>query len=677
MKRLLIVLLILMPGIVAAQTVTNPLTKANLGKYARTDCRDPRVFCVGKETGAEYSTICGMTPGTGGANSCGDATDLCTSTSALGVLRAAEVTDPNFCSPATPCLITVGPGRYNECVHFDNVTDISFIGAGQDATIIRPTVTTENSVANGTVRFGVLTTARNSTARIEVSGFTIQNDAWGSPESAVQINKKAGPSASSASQDIYIHDNTIIGNHDGAQVYGSKNTTDEDPPRVTFARNRIVGGDALAFKGIGVFLAVDNDLLSQPNYCSTAPAAKQIAFGPTAVQAGAGSTSTFRLDAADIAVFTSDQDLVGRKVTFGGGGACGADTNERWVYNSIASTGIVSFYPVASATLDDADCTYEIAAVTHSSGVAYAATGNWSLNDSPCTDVNWRAMRNETFSGTFWKNTCIHISSNVVAGGEDSITLTDNRCTINMNDFGPDPNGVSACNGQSHVAPLLAYGSSHKTLTVNGFTATSNINVDMPDSNACVNPLAGISFTGDVKYTGPVSITHANITINNRGDPDEEVVCLNAKSTGTAFTVNADGIYCDINNTVGSYVGASYTAYQANNTLLNIGSLTSPDVITTSGTIGLLSGATGFYSATIDPNSITAPLCQNLPTTITAPTAAVGDSVTPAPDPNQMVAGVQYGCWVSAADTVTCQQCCIVGTCDAPSATFGVSVRKK
>lgn len=632
-----------------------------------------QVIEVGK-SGQRFTSICGMLPGAGGANSCGDGTDICAAGSAV-----ASIIDA---STSKPYIIHVNPGIYNECVHFDNITDVSLVGSGRGVSIIKPTISAATDVESGVVRFGVTTATRNSTARIEMAELSIRNYAWSSPEAAVQLGKQGGPTVvtdPSSWTDIYVHDNDIWGFHDGWQAYGSKLITDDDVPRARVENNRIIGGDAVAKKGFANILVRGNTVLSTTNLCETTNVTKLIAYGPTAVQAGAGSTTSFRLSVADTAIFNANLDLAGRKATMGGGAGCPSNGSQVWIFDYVASTGIASYAPT-TGTSDNANCTYTIDAVTHDNGEVYLAG---DVVDALCTEVDESVMRTNTTAATYWKNTCFHQGTTVVGTPSgDVFRLEDNSCTIYVNDFGPALES-SACAGQGQVVAFLAYQGTHGSTIIDGLTAVINVNVDLRDANSCVNQAAGISFSGTEAQAGLTQITNSSIVLNNRGDADEGSACLKSISTA-AFTPVFNDVMCDANDTVAGFAGTSVTAYQANTSGLKIGNLVSPDPITTTGTITHLAemgaGLTG--SATIDFAVLAVSVCATVdaaaaPATITVTGAADGDLVRLSVPNAANVAGSSFNAWVSAANTVTVQHCCnIAGTCNPASAVFTARVEK-
>lgn len=349
-KRLAVIAALLWCAPSFAQ-VTNPLTRAGIGGIP--ECKDPRVFCVGKQAGAEHSAICDMTPGSGGANSCGDPTDLCTASSALGALRAAEAADPNFCSPANPCFIEVGPGTYNECVHFDAVTDVTMRCDSPSTTRISPTVTAAaTSVTNGTIRFGVTTTTRNSTARVGVFNCYWDNLASSAPEAAGQLGKDGGPGAGNPSSwtDIELAYNVFGGSHDGEQNFGSQDPNDRDLPRAYIHDNVIFSGaDPVTKKGWSRVRYVKNLIIGDTNACeATDP--NVLAAQTGTLQAGTLSAITGTMTLASNQI-GADDEFRGRKIVLsdadgGGGGTCGATNRAQgqvWASDYVASTKVLTF----------------------------------------------------------------------------------------------------------------------------------------------------------------------------------------------------------------------------------------------------------------------------------------------------------------------------------------------
>jgi hypothetical protein len=621
-------------------------------------CRDSRVFCVGKQAGAEYDTICGMTPGTGGANSCGDATDTCTATSAVGAAIAS-----GLCSQANPCTVMVGRGVWNECVHIDNVKGFHLKGAGAEDTIINPgPITAATDIDNGTVRVGAATNTPNATQFIELSDFTAYNHAHSPPEAAIQIGKDAGPGTGnrSAWSDVYVHDVKAVGNHDAIQWYGSALTTDTDLPIFTLTDFIAIGGhDTLVKKGFNRATVSNGIAWANTAYCETAD--PNITALRTGTVDSGTSTTVFALAASEEA--TTDS-LVGREIQLSAG-TCAAGAS---VIVTDYTSRVVTVTPALAFTPDNT-CTYTLPAVNDPSpGLCLDPNG---------AVVDWSASP----GNTFWKTTAFHFGiatgASIPAGEYTDIIGVAMR--VDVKDFGSAAS--SACTAQAHATGLLIYVGRHNVNVINS-TVDVRVWMDMLDSISCTDPISAISFTGST--SGTLNLNGVSAKVANAGDPDENVRGVISMSTGSG-SVRVGSVYADVDNTVAGYAGTSTLVYQANTSTLGMGRLTSPDAITVTADAAdftLLSGASMTGSATIDFGNLAAVGCAEVDAAaaaavITVPGAADGDPCDVSEVAAATTANSQFTCRVSAANTVTVKHCCFVGGCNPASGTFRATVTRQ
>jgi hypothetical protein len=510
---------------------------------------------VGKQTGAEYDTICGMTAGQNSANACGD-TDTgvagigmgsCTSTSAV-----YAAINSGLCSAANPCVVYVGPGVYNECVHIDNVTGLTLRGAGIDQTIIRPTVTAATDVENGVVRIGALTTTRASTSNILLTDFTAQNDAFSAPEPAIEVGKDAGPGNGNPAswQDVIIDHVKAIGNHDGIQWFGSMLTTDKALPRIRLRNSVVIGGDAVAAKGYTIASVQNVDVTSDTAYCVSTDTAHLVQSSGT-VAAGTSGTS-FTLPATETSPAAAPSAVndfyTGRKIT--------VDGTDAWITDYVGSTRVVTVTPNLGFTPTGAS-TYVITAMKHRDGTDYA---NGDTADTTCTDNPWNIIRGSGLTiQAYWKNSCFHFGiGNSTTPVPDAATLDINGfiCNLYIRDFGPQA-GTSGCNGQQHMTQLLAYSSAWQDASVTGWVGTSYINTDTIDTNACDYTIAGVALTGDSTFEGALRVSNSLFRIVDRAEPDEAIACIVSKGSQTA-ALHVSNTTCQITNSSGGSNTVNY-----------------------------------------------------------------------------------------------------------------------
>jgi hypothetical protein len=532
-------------------------------------CADPRVICVSQGSLGEATVICGMTVGGPAGSSCGTIADAtCLPGSAVELARALSPT------PINRVTIKLLPGVYPECVAVSNLTGVNFIGMDK-ASIIRPDVLVFNSVNGGVFRIGT-TGSDFTTTDIELSHFTIWSDAIVGTEAALQIGTEGGSSKTWTR--VYGHDLTLIGTMHALATNGS--TTGETVPVAAFWNiDGIAGGWVTRFFNAQTVTLRDSTILSMTNWSESSDTAGLSTIGPTAVNAGAGSTTTLRLQAADL---KGDDFWDGRKFTVGGGGACGANGYQGWAINYVASTNLVTFPVAAAATLDDADCTYTIDPVKNAASTgAYDFLGPGCNGSSWCKD--WTLLRGNTGNG-FHGSGCMGLDIGVTPVQGASIVQIDNvSCRVEVNDFGAW--GATTVNPASYVAGFIWHDRDRDLMRIANSDVLMNINFDMRDDTSTVPVIMGVGLAGDPTPEVP-SVYTGNITINNNGDPDENVFgIVSSISPSASGTLQVPRAFVDINNTVAGYAGMTATLFQATNGTLIAGDITSPDVVTTIGTI--------------------------------------------------------------------------------------------
>ena len=285
MKRLAVALLIAW-GTVHAQVVTNPLNRFAIGGIP--DCKDARVFCVGKQTGAEYSVACGATPATTTTSKC----------AAGSALKAAE--DSGLCTIATPCAVDVAPGVYPEVVSIDNIKGLNLTcqpGAIFDTASL---VTAGVGVDGGALRIGNSTTGQCATDNIRVEGCEFRDWAWNAPEAGCQINREApGNGVVSAACNITLVGNTCIGAHDGCQWHFGGGADIVDLATYTLIDNIcIAAGDPCTEKGVGILREKGNLCVSWSNYAEDATQSAFLEAVGGTVQTGVVASQTVTLAAS-------------------------------------------------------------------------------------------------------------------------------------------------------------------------------------------------------------------------------------------------------------------------------------------------------------------------------------------------------------------------------------------
>lgn len=670
LKRFWLLLLLLAAfSPAAADVTTGSLTRSNLPAAigGNPDCKDARVFCVGKQASAEYSVIGGR-----------DCTSATAPNAAGSALYAALplATDPN-----NPVIVRVSRGLYQECLAIDPnagssnvaVTDGLVLELEPDV-IIRPAVTTAASVEGGVIAVGAVSaaTAQNvvKNLRIIAYGATVQNDAFSSPEAALQIERETCTSTSSVLSWL-VEGGRWIGAHDSIQWCldnTSSNSATQIPRGIVRNLTSIGGADNLVHKG-NAWVTIQNVIAhTMTNYCETTDTT--ITDARSGTVASGTSTTVFTIDASESAV---NHAFAGRKVTLSGGTCAAGYTG--WIKDSNTSRALTVF-PAAGFTPDNT-CSYAIAAVPNAT-------------EAPCRDIDWTVIRAQAaIEFGYWKTTCIHRGSQAPttqAADLDRLEVQGLTCTIDVNDFGAEVDSSTCTNTgttQQFIACWLDYAQRrYQNASATDLDCTINLNVDLPDLN-CTNPVGCVVAAEAAIAEGTLSVNGMRCTVNNAGDDDENMAAI-VERAGNVHTMRVDGASLDINNTVGSYVGTSTTIIQTGTGTIQVGNITSPDTISVTADaadISLLPGASMANSGTLDFGSITSDCVEVVngggAATITVLGAAAGDSCSVGVPTAAAVLKSSWTCRVTAANTVTVKHCCNNGTCDPASGTYTATVRRQ
>ena len=530
--------------------------------------RQAQIVSVGK-SGARFSVICNAT--------CATATATCATGSALASITDASITKPY--------IVSLGPGVYNECVSIDNQTDIALVGAGIDKTIIRPTVTAAADVNGGVVRVGNSTATEDSSNRIGIFNLTVQNDAFSSPEAAIQLGQEGGNSAAAPWDNVIIGNVKTIGHHDSIQWAGDTPNgaaCGPQPPRLWVYNTIAIGGrDNVVKKGCSDVRMWSDEVMTKTNYCESTDTAHLASS--TGTLASGSSTTVFVLPATETSPAsppaTIDDFYVGRKIDFTGSGApCNVGNQQGWMTDYVGASRQVTVIPALGFTPSNA-CTYTINAVNN-------------VTTPPCTDIDWTVIASNFAGFGAWKDTGVHLrglSTTVTDATTDRFEMNNSRIAVEVNDFGP--NAAQACVGQGHVNCVLAYTTGgaelNGTFIFDDVDCRMNITMDMQDTQTCTTGVAGVAISDTAQFNGYMQ-WDGRVTIDNSGDPDVNVQGIVSQSTAAGALKILNG-YIDINNTAGGAANVTTSILQANTSTLAVRDIQSDAVLTTSGT------ETGWY----------------------------------------------------------------------------------
>ena len=547
MKKLALAVMLLAFAVATDAQVTNPLTRAGIGGIP--DCKDSLVFCVGKHTGAEYSTICGMTPGSGGANSCGDITDTCTAASAVGVATAATASDMK--------VIRVGPGLWNECVALDNIKNVRFII--EAGATIRPTVTTATSVDGGAIRIANSTTTADSATNITIENHgLIQNDAWNDVqpgialEAAVMIGPETATNVESPWNNVSIigSGGRIVAAHTGIAVRAQRyNSTTPLVPRYRIEGNDILAG-AVGFwhwDGHAQGVVQNNVIHTMTNGCDDRSTTENGIYSGT-VQAGTTGTSIV----LDSSAPARDSVLAGRSIMFYGA-TCNLTRVDESNRYSVAYNGTTKALTVSgNGTAPDANCSYIVSPVANT-----GATGSLRTSAEPsCTDIGWYALRASAYDGTYSGQVqafgVMLQASTIGYSAASRIIVANNVITTDVNDWGQ--NGSDPCQDvgiATHVGTgtggIAAPVGKFDSFLLDGNYVQVNINTDIPSETTAgsCQPASGAMLSGNADIEG-VAAFRGTVLMRNWADPDMPVACWSSQSTGTTEALQLLSSQCQV-----------------------------------------------------------------------------------------------------------------------------------
>jgi hypothetical protein len=647
------------------------------------ECKDSRVFCVGKQAGAEYSTVCGK--------SCTDAAAACAAGSAT---KAAA--DSGLCTSTAPCTILVAQGLYEECVAVDT-SYIAYQGTARKS-ILRPTVDSYDDVGGGDGVFmvaGQVNTLQN-TQGVSVRGFTIVNNAFEFKSSALSVGYVQNISASTGTfNNILITDNTLVGNYAAVRVTGKGSSGGAfHGGRITIRGNTLIAGaEGVYDEGYFDGTIAGNEFLTVTNFCEGSAVVTSSAT--RAVESGANTTTTVQFTGLSNATFTTTDVRVGLRLTFvDGAGTCPVTTGtEAWITDYVGGglTGNIATFLPAVGVAPDPNCSVTIAPI---GGTTNTVPTTGLTNPDICGGVDWGIVRaNQPLYFGYSDISCYHFD---FASGDSASSPNDvrrfgggNTCKIEYNDFGINLADSSAnCTGRGKVAGILYDFAPRRLITFDEpFSPQIDLNVDLPDNSLCPDLVAGFMAQGQCEIEDAMNV-QGSVTIRNPGRSgavgDNDVLLAGWISGCTIAGTKAMNVlagHAQFTSTASGWTGSITTAKQKSNGPLNLGAVTSNVGITTSGTIGLLPGASMTGSATLDFGSITSDCVEvvngGAAATVTVPGAAAGDSCAVGVPTAANVLKSSWTCRASAANTVTVRHCCNNGTCDPASGTFTATVKRQ
>lgn len=660
MRRLLIVLVALAAFTLAPAQVLNPLTRGSIGGIP--ECKDSRVFCVGKQAGAEFSVVSGS-----------DCAVKLSAPAAGSAVAAAKLASP-ACSLTNPCTILVGPGVWNECVTLDGFQQLTFRGVG-DSTHFEPTVTVNTSVENGVIRIGTVTGTDFATQEIDLSDFSCRNNAFNDNNACVDIGREDAIVGEEATWDrIRITRLNLIANRHAIFIRGNDNIGSRFPQAWISNNILISGSEAIKFAGLASVDVGFNYLWTRTNYCTNP---SESAGSTGSLQSGTTSTATLAASEPD------DQNrYIRRSITLSegpGAGTCpaaclgstsGTLNGKRWIYRH-GDGGLPDRVTISPATWGGgcnptSECDYTISA-------------EQDPNGSPCTDVDWtdpqfmptsQSLMSNITGVTFREGLQAVLSNETGA----AYSFHDNTILVEVNDGGPTGNASA-----DDVTGILLDDDGSDTMKID--TRRNNITVrvraDTYRQSSKLDSISGMALKSPNVVSESVTLS-GSVAIRNTGDLDNNVrgVIVDDSATGSAFAAEVPDLFVDITNP-GGYTGTSTTLLQGVTAVLKRGQVVSPQPVTIGGTIVLLSGASSTGSATMDFASAAVGTCSAT-LTMTVPGAADGDSCAlGVPNASKNAAGSQFMCWVSAADTVTVSHCSENGTSDPASGTFRATVTRQ
>jgi len=585
---------------------------------------------------------------------CGTTTRATPDNTACAAGSAVELARTLRDGGAEHVLIRVLPGRYDDVVALNDITDVTlWIMPGA---IIRPIVSAAADVDGGVIRVGDDATTRGADNIWIVVDGIVQNDAFSAPESGIQVGREACADEAKATWgNVHITGSgTVIGHHDSVQWCSDRrdSATATDQPSLRLSHILTIGGrDNVVKKGNSIDYMWGGMSKTITNYCETSDEMFLVAVSGTAQ---AGEISRVTLEAADN--FGAVGGYVGRTITFSdNGGGCGAtnacDGHEGTVtdFGAPGFENVVTFSPSCSEAITTG-CNYTISAV-----------GEYEV--APCRDVDWTIIASGGFQFGWWKLTWLHFGVTGTDLSQDADLLHVSNWTgeTRANDFATrgGANCVGTASQAGCLAGILSYATEfYKRAIFDNVISRVVLNTEVGD----LTVVSAVAINGNLEqadFTGRAEI------INN-ADTDNDLAVFNVTDAQGALRVwRAD---VDIVDNASSSGTMSYLRQTAGT--LIAGDVRSPTSRAAIGTIGgLRKGLTG--SLTEDIGVVTT--CLDSTGSITVTGAAFGDtcSVTTSVAPT---AGQAVTCKVTAADTVKVNVC---GAGDPPSTTYTVSVEKK
>lgn len=678
MRRLIPLLLILLPALTFAQTTSNPLTwnklegdpnrtvaimpsgAPGLGSRVLTVCPEGRPKC-------EYSVACGA------------ATSSLTSTCAAGsAYIAAEALTPTC---ANPVVLDLGPGTYPEVLRIDNIKGLSVRGAGMDATKIE-----FYSSDSDILSIGTITSTARATDCISVSDLTVYNELGKTTAPPAILGKAPGAGNEASWGGVRFERVRLVSPNYAIIVRGSAKGGDTGIPGFTCLDCELIGGerpiisygylraDIFSGKALAVsnYYELDQSLDSDVAYflgqiTGSIQSGPDNSIGELQADPNACTDNFFTGSLAT----NNSEILRGRKITLSGascGDADGLDGYEAWITDTDTTPGQepncgYSFLPQTAGEIPDTGCTYTIEAVANLGFARGVTPYSWPHNAEKKNSMGIISLLGQ--------------SETASPPSDAHFRFIGTRADVLVNTYAPFNSitsvGVAAVN---HVS-----GGRLQDVTFQNVMLNIGLNVDMYDGCAGADCLSAYSGNGVSAKSGMISgrvrFNNSEIRITNTADADVSSAVI--FTNGTGEVVELDGSYLKLDNSVGGYAGTE-TYLKGTSGTLRVGPLTASEPISTSGTIALMTGGRFSGSGTLDFNfggGADQGTCLAAQT-ITVPGAALSDPVHLGLPNGSEIAGVQWKSWVSAANTVSVLPCCVTAAdcADTASGTYSATVTR-
>ncbi len=554
--------------------------------------------------------VCGLAPGIGGANSCGDVGDVCTDSSILGGFSDSGVTKPY--------LIDVMPGSYTtECIRLVDKRFVSIRGSGPHATIIHPTWNGLGSIGNGgalTIDATASPTMTTGSAYIEISGLTVWSDDWGQGAT----NPFAGMSIGNFDSDeefdqVYIHDNVIVGHGSGLKIAaGEDDATSPVVGAVTVVNNDIVGGSVGLF-GIGnadAFIS-GNRIKAWTNFSESSDSTRLAARNFSTFNSSTTTSITVPTTGETVngGIVEDFYALRRGKFTDSGGGTCNVATptdtvdREVWIISYVVGGSDRTFHFVegdntALPVAPGAGCTFTVSPVAERSNRgAMPVTSVTGMLDWSVIRAGAAASHTDP-TGTVSDTTAVKWDfggSTVGPPDRDRWHLSGNTLETHFNDGLPGFPADVTCGANAKIGLMVFDFDQHESILVDSLNhGVLYLNADLPDGMACLHPVGLVSLTGLTTEIERDFVVGGQYYLKNPGevgaDGDSDVKTHGAVSmasgAGAGGALTLDRAYFDLDNTVAGYdPNNEVYLFQANTTTLAVRDLTASEPITTAGTI--------------------------------------------------------------------------------------------